>query len=49
MIQEDYKGWHIIIARNYGHTTINAYSDKSPVKHLAANSIQAIKLMIDKE
>ena len=44
---KDYKGWHIVVARNYGNTTINAYSDTPPVKQLTASSIKDIKMLID--
>lgn len=47
MIEQTYKSWHIIIARNYGNTTINAYSDTPPVKQLSADSIESIKTLID--
>lgn len=43
----DYKNWHIVVARNYGHTTVNAYSDKPPVKQLSANNVEDIKILID--
>lgn len=46
---QDYKGYKIIVARNYGNTTINAYSEAIPVKQFTADTIEEIKTLIDKK
>lgn len=45
----NYKGYKIIIAHNYGNTTINAYSATPPVKQFTADTIDEITELIDKE
>lgn len=44
----DYKSWHIVIARNYGNTTINVYSDQPPVQHFMAETVESAKQQIDR-
>lgn len=45
----DYKGWKIVIARNYGNTTINAYTVEMPVKHIPADTLEDVYKLIDEE
>jgi hypothetical protein len=45
----NHNGYKIIIARNYGNTTINAYSATPPVQHFTADTIDEIKKLIDRE
>lgn len=46
--QVNHRGWVIVVARNYGHTTVNAYSRDIPVQQLSADSIPAAKMAIDR-
>lgn len=43
----DYGGWKIVVARNYGNTTINAYTTAKPVKHITADTVDDVKKLID--